>query len=139
MAAIFMASFLFCIAFGHVFSMCMLTEYTMYVEREECAYCIAVNTTICSGYCKTADPNMKGRQPKTNPSQNVCTYSDYIYKTVSVPGCPMHVNPLYTYLVALRCKCDKCNTNYIDCIQDRIISNYCTKPREPKYLLYNYI
>ncbi|XP_069617810.1 thyrotropin subunit beta isoform X1 [Ranitomeya imitator] len=139
MATIFLASFLFCIAFRNAFSLCMLTEYIMYVEKEECAYCIAVNTTICSGYCKTMDPNVKGRQLKTISNQNVCSYHDYIQKTISVPGCPVHVNPLYTYPVALSCKCDKCNTEYTDCVQDRIGSNYCTKPREPKYLLYKFL
>ncbi|XP_071993810.1 thyrotropin subunit beta isoform X4 [Engystomops pustulosus] len=139
MAAIFMGSLLFCIAFGHAFSLCMLTEYILYVEKEECAYCIAINTTICSGYCKTTEPNVKERQLKTISNQNVCTYRDYIHKTVSVPGCPAHVNPLYTYPVALSCKCDKCNTEYIDCVQDRIDSNYCTKPWESKYLLYKFL
>ncbi|KAG9485579.1 thyrotropin subunit beta [Eleutherodactylus coqui] len=139
MPAIFMASLLFCIAFGHAFSLCMLTEYIMYVEKEECAYCIAVNTTICSGYCKTSDSNVKGSELKTKSIQNVCTYNEYTHKTISVPGCPVHVNPLYTFPVALSCKCDKCNTEYSDCVQDRIDCNYCTKPREPTYLLYNFL
>nr|UXP11774.1 thyrotropin subunit beta [Polypedates teraiensis] len=133
-----MVSFLLCFAYGHANLMCMLTEYTIYVEKEECAYCIAVNTTICSGYCPTKDPNMKGTLPESNLNQNVCTYSDYIYKTVSIPGCPMHVDSLYTYPIALSCRCDKCNTDNIDCVQDSIESNYCTKPRMPKDFHYNY-
>lgn len=81
---------------------------------------------------------MKGNLLEINLNQNICTYSDYIHKTVSVPGCPMHVNSLYTYPVALSCRCDKCKTDYIDCVQDRIEANYCTKPRMPKDFLYNY-
>ncbi|CAI9578337.1 unnamed protein product [Staurois parvus] len=138
MTSVFTVSFLLCFAYGHAAFLCMLTEYTMYVEKEECNYCIAVNTTICSGYCPTKDPNMKGNLPEINLNQNVCTYSDYTLKTVSIPGCPVHVNSRYTYPVALSCRCDKCNTDYIDCVQDSSESNYCTKPRMPKDFLYNY-
>ncbi|XP_069617815.1 thyrotropin subunit beta isoform X5 [Ranitomeya imitator] len=97
-------------------------------HRPSCPWCV-----------QCLDPNVKGRQLKTISNQNVCSYHDYIQKTISVPGCPVHVNPLYTYPVALSCKCDKCNTEYTDCVQDRIGSNYCTKPREPKYLLYKFL
>ncbi|KAM9320246.1 thyrotropin subunit beta [Gastrophryne carolinensis] len=138
MTAIFMISLLLCIAYGNTVPYCMLTEYTMYVEKEECAYCIVVNTTICSGYCKTTDANIKGKLPKLS-HQNICTYNDYIHKTVSIPGCPINVNPLYTYPVALSCRCDKCKTDYTDCVQDRIESNYCTKPRMSRTFLYNYM
>lgn len=31
--------------------MCVPTEYTIYIERQECNYCVAVNTTICMGFC----------------------------------------------------------------------------------------
>ncbi len=31
--------------------MCAPTEYTIYIERQECKYCVAVNTTICMGFC----------------------------------------------------------------------------------------
>jgi len=31
--------------------MCAPTEYTIYFERQECNYCVAVNTTICMGFC----------------------------------------------------------------------------------------
>ncbi|XP_040195586.1 thyrotropin subunit beta [Rana temporaria] len=138
MTSIFMVSFLLCFAHGHAAFLCMLTEYTMYVEMEECSHCIAINTTICSGYCSTKDPNMKGNLPEAKLNQKICTYSDYILKTVSIPGCPVHVNPHYTYPVALSCSCDRCNTGYIDCVQDSIESNYCTKPRKPKDFFYNY-
>ncbi|XP_068125764.1 thyrotropin subunit beta isoform X2 [Hyperolius riggenbachi] len=136
MTSLLMVSFLLCIIYGHTVSLCMLTEYTMYVEKEECAYCIAVNTTMCSGYCKTADTNVKGKLPKFHLNQNICTYSDFIHKTISIPGCPIHVNPSYTYPVALSCKCDRCNTDYVDCVQDRIEANYCTKPKMPTSFFY---
>ncbi|XP_072282561.1 thyrotropin subunit beta isoform X2 [Pyxicephalus adspersus] len=138
MKSVFLVSFVLCFAHGHAAFLCTLTEFTMYIEKEECAFCIAVNTTICSGYCPTKDPNMKGNLPEINLNQNVCTYSDYIHKTVLIPGCPKHVNSLYTYPVALSCRCDKCNTDYIDCVQDSIESNYCTKPIISRAALYNY-
>ncbi|MEE6492942.1 hypothetical protein FKM82_016676 [Ascaphus truei] len=53
MGAIFLVSFLYCIAFGRAMSMCFPTEYTMFVEKKECAHCLAINTTICSGFCMT--------------------------------------------------------------------------------------
>ncbi|KAM4796419.1 thyrotropin subunit beta [Rhinophrynus dorsalis] len=134
MGAIFVVSILFCIAFVQTVSVCVLTEYTMYVEKKECAYCLAINTTICSGFCTTRDPNLKEGLPKSILSQNACSYKDYIHRTVTIPGCPMHVNPLYSYPVALSCRCDKCNTEYSDCIQDMIKTNYCTKPRKPHYV-----
>lgn len=31
--------------------MCAPTDYTIYIERQECNYCVAVNTTICMGFC----------------------------------------------------------------------------------------
>ncbi|XP_063300384.1 thyrotropin subunit beta [Pelobates fuscus] len=133
MGAVLMGTLIFCIAFGQTISLCLLTEYTMFVEKKECAYCIVVNTTTCSGYCLTWDPNVKEGHPKFFHSQNqkACTYNEYTHKTVTIPGCPMHVNPVYTYPVAISCKCGKCNTDYSECIQDVIKTNYCTKSKKP--------
>ncbi|KAG1963144.1 thyrotropin subunit beta [Pimephales promelas] len=39
--------------------MCAPTEYTIYFERQECNYCVAVNTTICMGFCFSRDSNVK--------------------------------------------------------------------------------
>lgn len=36
---------------GTAVPMCLLTEYTLYVEKQECDYCVAINTTICMGFC----------------------------------------------------------------------------------------
>ncbi|XP_053313503.1 thyrotropin subunit beta [Spea bombifrons] len=142
MGVILMGLVLFCIAFKHAAPLCLLTEYTMFVEKKECAYCLAVNTTICSGYCTTRDPNLKEGRPKFlfSHNQNACIYHEYIHKTITIPGCPMHVDALYTYPVAISCKCGKCNTNYSDCIQDMIKTNYCTKPKKSHYISFsNYI
>uniref|UniRef100_A0A4W5QPC9 Glycoprotein hormone subunit beta domain-containing protein n=1 Tax=Hucho hucho TaxID=62062 RepID=A0A4W5QPC9_9TELE len=32
---------------------CMMENYTLLIEKRGCSQCIAVNTTICSGFCHT--------------------------------------------------------------------------------------
>uniref|UniRef100_A0A8C4S351 Thyrotropin subunit beta n=1 Tax=Erpetoichthys calabaricus TaxID=27687 RepID=A0A8C4S351_ERPCA len=97
---------------------CVPTQYTLYVENPECAFCVAVNTTICAGYCMTRDVNVRGLLPRMALSQTVCTYQDLAYRTIRLPGCAPQVNPFYTYPVALTCKCGKCNTDFSDCTQE---------------------
>ncbi|KAF5909307.1 mitochondrial glutamate carrier 1-like isoform X1, partial [Clarias magur] len=36
---------------GKAMPVCVPTEYTIYVEKPECDYCVAINTTICMGFC----------------------------------------------------------------------------------------
>lgn len=76
------------------------------------------------------DINGKLFLPKYALSQDVCTYRDFLYKTVEIPGCPHHVTPYFSYPVAVSCKCGKCNTDYSDCIHEAIKTNDCTKPRK---------
>ncbi|XP_005988528.2 thyrotropin subunit beta [Latimeria chalumnae] len=72
---------------------------------------------------------MKNRLlPKTALSQHVCTYKDIEYNSVTVPGCPPHVSPHYSYPVARSCSCDKCNTDYTDCTHETVRTNHCIKP-----------
>uniref|UniRef100_A0A8D2AGR8 Thyrotropin subunit beta n=1 Tax=Sciurus vulgaris TaxID=55149 RepID=A0A8D2AGR8_SCIVU len=134
MTAIFLMSMLFGLACGQAMTFCIPTEYTMHVDRRECAYCLTINTTICAGYCMTRDINGKLFLPKYALSQDVCTYRDFIYRTVEIPGCPHHVTPYFSYPVAVSCKCGKCNTDYSDCVHEAIKTNYCTKPQK-SYLL----
>lgn len=30
---------------------CVPSDYTLYVERPECSFCVAINTTSCMGFC----------------------------------------------------------------------------------------
>ncbi|XP_050013503.1 thyrotropin subunit beta isoform X1 [Alexandromys fortis] len=129
MSAIVLLSVLFALAFGQAASFCIPTEYTMYVDRRECAYCLAINTTICAGYCMTRDINGKLFLSKYALSQDVCTYRDFVYRTVEIPGCPHHVAPYFSYPVAISCRCGKCNTDYSDCTHEAVKTNYCTKPQ----------
>ncbi|XP_027722487.1 thyrotropin subunit beta [Vombatus ursinus] len=131
MTATFLMSLLFGLAFGQTMCFCVPTEYTMHIERRQCAYCLTINTTICAGYCMTRDSNGKLFLPKSALSQDVCTYKDIVYRTVVMPGCPRHVTPYFSYPVAVNCKCGKCNTDYSDCVYESIKTNYCTKPQKP--------
>uniref|UniRef100_A0A8C4X7G2 Thyrotropin subunit beta n=1 Tax=Erpetoichthys calabaricus TaxID=27687 RepID=A0A8C4X7G2_ERPCA len=104
--------------------LCVPTQYTLYVENPECAFCVAVNTTICAGYCMTRDVNVRGLLPRMALSQTVCTYQDLAYRTIRLPGCAPQVNPFYTYPVALTCKCGKCNTDFSDCTQEPTLASH---------------
>lgn len=53
MSSFFVLSLLFGLIFGQTASLCALSEYTIHVEKRECAYCLAINTTICAGFCMT--------------------------------------------------------------------------------------
>ncbi|XP_068015611.1 thyrotropin subunit beta isoform X2 [Melanerpes formicivorus] len=123
-------SLLFGLVFGQTASLCAPSEYTIHVEKRECAYCLAINTTICAGFCMTRDSNGKKLLLKSALSQNVCTYKEMLYQTALIPGCPPHTIPYYSYPVAVSCKCGKCNTDYSDCVHEKVRTNYCTKPQK---------
>uniref|UniRef100_A0A8C9FSY0 Thyrotropin subunit beta n=1 Tax=Pavo cristatus TaxID=9049 RepID=A0A8C9FSY0_PAVCR len=76
------------------------------------------------------DSNGKKLLLKSALSQNVCTYKEMLYQTALIPGCPHHTIPYYSYPVAVSCKCGKCNTDYSDCVHEKVRANYCTKPQK---------
>uniref|UniRef100_G1N2F1 Thyrotropin subunit beta n=2 Tax=Phasianidae TaxID=9005 RepID=G1N2F1_MELGA len=78
----------------------------------------------------TVDSNGKKLLLKSALSQNVCTYKEMLYQTALIPGCPHHTIPYYSYPVAISCKCGKCNTDYSDCVHEKVRTNYCTKPQK---------
>ncbi|XP_066479404.1 thyrotropin subunit beta [Tiliqua scincoides] len=119
-------SIVFVLTLGQSMSLCVPVEYIIHVERKECAYCLAVNTTICEGFCMTRDSNSKKLLLRSALSQEVCTYKDMVYRTVLIPGCQHHTVSYYTYPVAVSCKCGKCNTDYSDCVQEASSNGYCT-------------
>ncbi|XP_060628542.2 thyrotropin subunit beta [Anolis sagrei] len=118
--------FFFALTLGQSMSFCIPVDYVIHVEKRECAYCLAINTTICEGFCMTRDSNGKKLLPRSALTQDVCTYKDMVYRTVMIPGCQHHAVSYYTYPVALSCKCGKCNTDYTDCIQEASHTEYCT-------------
>lgn len=48
--AVFSCWLLF-LLFSPAVPMCLPTDFTLYVERPECRFCVAINTTICKGFC----------------------------------------------------------------------------------------
>lgn len=51
MAASAFLSAVLCLLLRLAVPMCVPTEYTLYVEKHECDFCVAINTTICMGFC----------------------------------------------------------------------------------------
>lgn len=37
--------------FSPAVPMCLPTDFTLYVEKPECDFCVVINTTICMGFC----------------------------------------------------------------------------------------
>uniref|UniRef100_A0A6Q2Y9M3 Thyrotropin subunit beta n=1 Tax=Esox lucius TaxID=8010 RepID=A0A6Q2Y9M3_ESOLU len=104
-----------CLLFSQAVTICVPNEYTLYVEKQECDFCVAINTTICMGFCYSRDSNMKEMAGPRFLIQRGCTYNKVEYRTVTLPGCPLRADPLFTYPVALSCHCGTCNTNSDEC------------------------
>uniref|UniRef100_A0A3B4WJ44 Glycoprotein hormone subunit beta domain-containing protein n=1 Tax=Seriola lalandi dorsalis TaxID=1841481 RepID=A0A3B4WJ44_SERLL len=103
---------LLCALVGGTVCACTLKNHTLWIESNNCAQCVAINTTICSGYCYTQfvlnhyknfnspvspffqDTNLRGRFGRT-----------FLIQPAFVPGCPQDVNPKLYYPVAHRCSC----------------------------------
>uniref|UniRef100_A0A8D2ITQ8 Glycoprotein hormone subunit beta domain-containing protein n=1 Tax=Varanus komodoensis TaxID=61221 RepID=A0A8D2ITQ8_VARKO len=92
---------------------------TIAAEKEDCPVCMAITTSICSGYCET-------RVQIYPPEQRVCTYKDVRYETMLLRGCPAGVDPSFTYPVALSCHCDLCKMDSSDCTVQSTGPNSCS-------------
>ncbi|AWP14662.1 Luteinizing hormone beta subunit isoform 2 [Scophthalmus maximus] len=88
---------------------------TLSLEKEGCPRCHMVETTICSGHCRTKEPSIIF--PHLKVYQHVCTYRELHYRTVQLPDCPAGVDPSVSYPEALSCHCNLCVTNMADCIR----------------------
>ncbi|XP_033939761.1 thyroid stimulating hormone subunit beta a [Pseudochaenichthys georgianus] len=132
-SAVFTRWLLF-LMFSPAVPMCLPTDFTLYVERPECGYCVAINTTICMGFCYSKDSNLKHPLRTRFLIQRGCTYDKVEYRAAVLPGCPVDSNPVFTYPVALSCHCGACRTDSNECIQragpDRA---RCTKPERSLY------
>ncbi|KAK3556969.1 hypothetical protein QTP70_022312 [Hemibagrus guttatus] len=114
---------------GSAVPMCVPTEYTLYVEKQECDYCVAINTTICMGFCFSRDSNVKDLVGPRFLIQRSCTYQDVEYRTTVLPGCDLHADSYFTYPIALSCHCSMCNTRSDECAhKTRFSSAKCSKP-----------
>ncbi|XP_067903010.1 follitropin subunit beta [Heterodontus francisci] len=103
---------------------CQLTNITIAVEKEECGYCGTVNVTWCSGYCFTKDPVCKSSLASIY--QDICSYKEIIYETITVPNCPANVDPYFTYPIAISCQCGMCNTETTDCTVSAMEPAHCS-------------
>uniref|UniRef100_A0A8C6SD86 Gonadotropin subunit beta-2 n=1 Tax=Neogobius melanostomus TaxID=47308 RepID=A0A8C6SD86_9GOBI len=105
-------SLLWAVLFSPAVPMCLPSDFTLYVEKPECDFCVAINTTICMGFCRTKDSIVRSA---VGPLlyQRSCTYDKVEYRTTMLPGCS--ANPLFTYPVALSCHCSTCRTENNDC------------------------
>uniref|UniRef100_A0A3Q4HWS0 Glycoprotein hormone subunit beta domain-containing protein n=1 Tax=Neolamprologus brichardi TaxID=32507 RepID=A0A3Q4HWS0_NEOBR len=90
---------------GAVYS-CMLKNYTLWIEKQDCTQCVAINTTICSGYCYT-----------TFLIQRSCVPLSLVYRAAHIPGCPKDVNPQLYYPAAHCCSCRRCDTRTHRCVR----------------------
>ncbi|XP_048402076.1 follitropin subunit beta [Stegostoma tigrinum] len=103
---------------------CQLTNITISVEKEECGYCGMVNATWCAGYCFTKDPVSKNSLATIY--QDICSYKEIVYETITIPNCPANVDPYYTYAIATGCQCGMCNTETTDCTVSALEPTHCS-------------
>uniref|UniRef100_A0A8C6SBS5 Gonadotropin subunit beta-2 n=1 Tax=Neogobius melanostomus TaxID=47308 RepID=A0A8C6SBS5_9GOBI len=115
------SSLLWAVLFSPAVPMCLPSDFTLYVEKPECDFCVAINTTICMGFCRT-------KVPVSFCCILVCTYDKVEYRTTMLPGCS--ANPLFTYPVALSCHCSTCRTENNDCVQGQCIPQFGSSDRE---------
>ncbi|XP_044204628.1 thyroid stimulating hormone subunit beta a [Thunnus albacares] len=126
--AVFTCWLLF-LLFSPAVPMCLPTDFTLYVEKPECDFCVAINTTICMGFCYSRDSNMRDILGPRFLIQKGCTYDKVEYRTAILPGCPINANPVFTYPVALSCHCGACRTDSDECAHRTSVDGArCTKP-----------
>ncbi|NP_001279434.1 thyrotropin subunit beta-like precursor [Callorhinchus milii] len=131
MNAMWLLPLVLCLSGSQIGFTCSLTRHVVYVEKEECSYCMAINTTVCAGYCMSRDVNIKTLLPKNALVQNVCTFHNIRYMMIRLPGCPPDIDPFYRLPVVLSCQCSQCATETTDCTNDIANQNpyHCTKPQ----------
>ncbi|XP_054601946.1 thyrotropin subunit beta [Nothobranchius furzeri] len=118
---------LLCVLMAGTACSCMLKNHTIWIETQNCTQCVAVNTTICSGYCYTRDTNLKGRFGRALLIQRSCAPLSLVYQTAFLPGCPRDVNPHIYYPAARCCSCRRCDTRTHHCVHPRPFSyDQCT-------------
>ncbi|XP_014854738.1 PREDICTED: follitropin subunit beta-like [Poecilia mexicana] len=113
---------LFALMVGAVYT-CTLMNHTIWLEKKNCTQCVAVNTTICSGYCYTRDTNLKGSFGRAFLIQRSCVPISLVYRAVFIPGCPQDVGSQLYYPAARCCSCRRCDTR----------THHCVKPRPYSY------
>nr|BAJ14766.1 glycoprotein hormone beta subunit [Eptatretus atami] len=102
---------------------CDLENVTMFVEKTQCSECLAVNVTICSGYCRTWDPNMKNVLKRN--LQVSCQYEKFNYLESLISGCTPDEDPFFRFPSAVTCKCLACDPELVDCTEQSLGLSSC--------------
>ncbi|XP_077428445.1 thyroid stimulating hormone subunit beta a [Vanacampus margaritifer] len=114
--------------------MCTATDYTLFVEKPECDFCVAINTTICVGFCFSRDTNIRDVFGSRFLIQTGCTYDRVEYRTAQLPGCHGAASATFVYPVALSCHCGACRTDTDECAHRAVGGGAtCTKPVRHMY------
>ncbi|KAM3594653.1 uncharacterized protein V6R79_011579 [Siganus canaliculatus] len=92
---------------------CAVREFTFLARKPGCGG-LHVTTDACWGRCETWEKPVLD-PPFIESHQRVCTYNETRLATVRLPHCQPHVDPTYTYPVALRCHCSVCMTSTTEC------------------------
>ncbi|XP_010877107.1 glycoprotein hormone beta-5 isoform X2 [Esox lucius] len=92
---------------------CAVREFTFLAKKPGCGG-LHITTDACWGRCETWEPVLD--PPYIESYQRVCTYNETRLVTVRLPNCSAHMDPMYTYPVALRCDCAVCQTTTTECI-----------------------
>uniref|UniRef100_A0A3P9DNK2 Gonadotropin subunit beta-2 n=1 Tax=Maylandia zebra TaxID=106582 RepID=A0A3P9DNK2_9CICH len=119
-------SLLLCVLMVGAVYTCMLKNYTLWIEKQDCTQCVAINTTICSGYCYTQDTNLRGRFGRTFLIQRSCVPLSLVYRAAHIPGCPKDVNPQLYYPAAHCCSCRRCDTRTHRCVRTSLHLMFCS-------------
>uniref|UniRef100_UPI00358EEFDC follitropin subunit beta-like n=1 Tax=Myxine glutinosa TaxID=7769 RepID=UPI00358EEFDC len=102
---------------------CELHNVTMLVEKTRCSGCLAFNVSICSGYCRTWEPNIKNLL-KWNP-QVSCEYEEFNDLVSFMSGCPPDEDPFFRFPSAVTCKCLRCDPHRVDCTEQSLGLSSC--------------
>ncbi|XP_031436484.1 glycoprotein hormone beta-5 [Clupea harengus] len=93
---------------------CAVREFSFLAKKPGCGG-LHITTDACWGRCETWEKPVL-EPPYVESHQRVCTYNETRLLTVRLPNCSAHVDPAYTYPVALRCDCAVCLTSTTECV-----------------------
>ncbi|XP_028303905.1 thyroid stimulating hormone subunit beta a [Gouania willdenowi] len=93
---------------------CVLSNFTIHVEKPECKFCAAINTAVCEGFCPSEELS-RMEEGRSVVHQSVCFYEEVEYRTAVLPGCSKLSDAAFSYPVAVRCHCGHCRTSISQC------------------------
>ncbi|KAM8921012.1 glycoprotein hormone beta-5 [Pelodytes ibericus] len=92
---------------------CAVREFTFLAKKPGCKG-LRVTTDACWGRCETWEKPVLD-PPYIEAYHRVCTYNETKLVTIKLPNCVPHVDPSFTYPVAIRCDCGVCSTSTTEC------------------------